>query len=113
MFLLSSCSAITLILYLIISFSQLKMRRKIEQESPELLKVKMWLFPYLTYFTILATIALLVSMFFIDSMRSQILFTCIIVAIVMIFYMVTQKKKVSNSEHEAIFQEEELDFEQQ
>jgi len=35
------------------------------------------------------------------------------VAIVMIFYMVTQKKKLSNPEHEVIFQKEELDFEQQ
>lgn len=97
MFLLSSCSAITLILYLIIAFSQLRMRRKIEQENLELLKVKMWFFPYLTYFTILATTALLMAMFFIESMRSQILFTCVVVAIVMIFYVLTQKKKRLNN----------------
>jgi len=52
-------------------------------------------------------------MFFIESMRSQILFTCIVVAIVMIFYVVTQKKKSPNPVDEAssIFQKEELDFE--
>ena len=113
MFLLSSCSAITLILYLIIAFSQLKMRRKMEKENPELLKVKMWLFPYLTYFTILVITALLIAMFFIESMRSQILFTCIVVPVVMIFYLVTQKKKSLNPVDEAssIFQKEELDFE--
>ena len=82
-----------MILYLIIAFSQLRMRRKIEQENPELLKVKMWLFPYLTYLTIVATTALLIAMFFIESMRSQILFTCVIVAIVMLFYMLTQRKR--------------------
>lgn len=101
MFLLSSCSAITLILYLIIAFSQLRMRKKIEKENPALLKVKMWLFPYLTYFTIAATTALLISMFFIDSMRSQILFTCVVVAIVMILYVVTQRKKITNPIEEA------------
>lgn len=89
------------------------MRRKIEKENPELLKVKMWLFPYLTYFTILATTALLIAMFFIESMRSQILFTCIVVAVVMIFYLVTQRKKWLNPVEEAssIFQKEELDLE--
>lgn len=114
MFLLSSCSAITLILYLIIAFSQLRMRRKIEQENPELLKVKMWLFPYLTYLTIVATTALLIAMFFIESMRSQILFTCVIVAIVMIFYMLTQKKKVIKQadESSSLFTKDKFDFEQ-
>lgn len=113
MFLLSSCSAITLILYLIIAFSQLKMRRKIEKENPELLKVKMWLFPYLTYFTILATTALLIAMFFIDSMRSQILFTCVVVAVVMFFYLVTQRKKLVKPVEESspILPKKELDFE--
>ncbi|MCY1436957.1 GABA permease [compost metagenome] len=114
MFLLSSCSAITLILYLIIAFSQLRMRRKIEQENPELLKVKMWLFPYLTYLTIVVTTALLIAMFFIESMRSQILFTCVIVAIVMIFYMLTQKKKVIKQadESSSLFTKDKFDFEQ-
>ena len=90
------------------------MRRKIEQENPELLKVKMWLFPYLTYFTIVATTALLIAMFFIESMRSQILFTCVIVAIVMIFYMLTQKKKVNKQadESSSLFTKDEFDFEQ-
>ncbi|MDM5246273.1 MULTISPECIES: hypothetical protein [unclassified Lysinibacillus] len=61
----------------------------------------------------MATTALLIAMFFIESMRSQILFTCIVVAIVMIFYVVTQKKKSPNPVDEAssIFQKEELDFE--
>ena len=110
MFLLSSCSAITLILYLIIAFSQLRMRKKIEKENPALLKVKMWLFPYLTYFTIAATTALLISMFFIDSMRSQILFTCVVVAIVMILYVVTQRKKITNpiEETSSSFQKDNL-----
>lgn len=111
LFLVNSCSAITLILYLIISFSQLRMRRKIERENPQLLTIKMWLFPYLTYFTILATSALLIAMFFIDSMRSQILFTCVIVVIVMLAYMLTQRKeKPMQEESSSIFNTEKLDI---
>lgn len=93
MFLLSSCSAITLIMYLIIAVSQLIVRRKVEKENPELLTVKMWLFPYLTYFTIIAVSALLIAMFFIESMRSQILFTTIVVIIVLLAYLITQRGK--------------------
>ncbi len=110
LFLVNSCSAITLILYLIISGSQLRMRRKIERENPELLTVKMWLFPYLTYFTILATTGLLIAMFFINSMRSQILFTCVIVFAVFIAYLLTQRKgNVVSEENNLIFENEKLD----
>ncbi|MGX9134435.1 amino acid permease [Rummeliibacillus sp. JY-2-4R] len=111
LFLVNSCSAITLILYLIISVSQLRMRRKIERENPELLTVKMWLFPYLTYFTILATTGLLIAMFFINSMRSQILFTCVIVFAVFIAYLLTQRKgNVVSEENNPIFENEKLDM---
>ncbi|MGM9922827.1 MAG: amino acid permease [Bacillus sp. (in: firmicutes)] len=93
MFLLNSCSAITLILYLIIAVSQLRTRRRVEQEQPELLTVKMWLYPYLTYFTIIAVSSLLIAMFLIDSMRSQIIFTCIVAGITMMMYVLTQRNK--------------------
>ncbi|MDM5331997.1 amino acid permease [Ureibacillus composti] len=102
MFLLSSCSAITLIMYLMIAVSQLIVRKRVEKENPELLSVKMWLFPYLTYLTIIAVSALLIAMFFIDSMRSQILFTSIIVIVVMLAYVITQKGKNRVEESSAI-----------
>jgi AAT family amino acid transporter/GABA permease len=56
LFLLNSSGAIALFVWLVICFSQLRMRRIIEAESPEKLVVRMWLFPYLTW----ATIALIV-----------------------------------------------------
>lgn len=111
LFLVNPCSAITLILYLIISISQLRMRRKIEQKNPQLLTIKMWLFPYLTYFTILVTSALLIAMFFIDSMRSQIFFTCVIVIFVLLAYLFTQRKaNVNEEENSSIFNNENLDI---
>ncbi|MEU1480961.1 amino acid permease [Streptomyces sp. NPDC005760] len=56
LFLLNSSGAIALFVWLVICFSQLRMRRIIQAESPEKLVVRMWLFPYLTW----ATIALIV-----------------------------------------------------
>jgi AAT family amino acid transporter/GABA permease len=55
-FLLNSSGAIALFVWLVICFSQLRMRGIILREDPEKLVVRMWLFPYLTW----ATIALIV-----------------------------------------------------
>ena len=56
LFLLNSSGAVALFVWLVICFSQLRMRRIIEREAPEKLVVRMWLYPYLTW----ATIALIV-----------------------------------------------------
>jgi AAT family amino acid transporter/GABA permease len=51
-FLLNSSGAIALFVWLVICFSQLRMRKIIQREAPEKLIVKMWLYPYLTWATI-------------------------------------------------------------
>ncbi|MEE1836820.1 amino acid permease [Streptomyces sp. SP17KL33] len=53
-FLLNSSGAVALFVWLVICFSQLRMRRIILRENPERLLVRMWLFPYLTWATITA-----------------------------------------------------------
>ncbi|MDC2949176.1 amino acid permease [Streptomyces heilongjiangensis] len=52
LFLVNSSGAVALFVWLVICFSQLRMRRIIEREAPEKLVVKMWLYPYLTWATI-------------------------------------------------------------
>ncbi|MER5783348.1 amino acid permease [Streptomyces mobaraensis] len=51
-FLLNSSGAVALFVWLVICFTQLKMRGIILREMPEKLVVRMWLFPYLTWATI-------------------------------------------------------------
>ncbi|WP_201305116.1 amino acid permease [Streptomyces sp. GS7] len=51
-FLLNSSGAVALFVWLVICFSQLRMRGIILRENPEKLVVRMWLFPYLTWVTI-------------------------------------------------------------
>ncbi len=52
LFLVNSSGAVALFVWLVICFSQLRLRRIIERESPDKLVVKMWLYPYLTWATI-------------------------------------------------------------
>lgn len=94
LFLVNSSGAIALLVYLVIAVSQLRMRKKLEHHNPEALKIKMWLFPYLTYFTILILLVILISMLFIKSMVSQLLLTLLITVIVIISYFAFAKKHV-------------------
>ncbi|MER6672932.1 amino acid permease [Streptomyces sp. NPDC000983] len=49
LFLVNSSGAVALFVWLVICFSQLRMRKIIMRESPEKLVVRMWLYPYLTW----------------------------------------------------------------
>jgi GABA permease len=69
LFLLNSSGAIILFVYLFIAISQLALRPK---TPPERLKVKMWLFPWLTIATIAGMTAVLVMMLLESQTRLQV-----------------------------------------
>jgi GABA permease len=88
LFLLNSSGAIILFVYLLIAISELVMRPKI---PPERLRVKMWLYPYLTLATIAAMVAVLVSMGVRDDTRSQLFLSLLAFAIVLVAYPLTRR----------------------
>jgi GABA permease len=88
LFLLNSSGAIILFVYLLICLSQLRMRPTI---PPERLKVKMWLYPVLTLATAAAIVAVLVSMYFREGTRSQLLLSLLAWAVVLVAYAVQRK----------------------
>ena len=47
-FLVSSYGTVAIFVYVLIAISQFFLRRRLERENPERLRVKMWAFPYLT-----------------------------------------------------------------
>ncbi|MER6073106.1 amino acid permease [Streptomyces sp. NPDC001852] len=59
LFLVNSSGAVALFVWLVICFSQLRMRKIIQREAPEKLVVRMWLYPYLTWATALFIIGVL------------------------------------------------------
>lgn len=92
LFLVNAFGGIALLVYLVIVCSHLQMRRKVERNNPDLLKVKMWLFPYLNYATILGIAAILVTMVFNESMRSQVALTMLIAILVVVSYFLFNKR---------------------
>lgn len=72
--LMNTTGMIALLVYLVVAFSQLKMRRKLEKEGAEL-RLKMWLFPWLTYLVIVFIITSLIVMLFVEQYRPIVLST--------------------------------------
>lgn len=98
LFLVNSSGAVAILVYLVIAFSQLRMRRKLEVEDPEALKIKMWLYPYSTYATIIFITGIYIAMFFIESLRSQAILTTIVAVLTVGSYFLFINNKNSKVE---------------
>ncbi|GAA2155266.1 amino acid permease [Kitasatospora kazusensis] len=73
--LLNMVGAAVLVVWAFIAVAQLRMRRRLEREAPELLTVRMWLFPYLTWVALAAVIGVLALMTLDADNRIQLYFT--------------------------------------
>ncbi len=89
LFLLNSSGAIILFVYLLICISQLVMRPKI---APARLRIKMWLYPVLTLLTIVALIAVLISMGVRSDTRLQLFLSLLVFAAVLAAYPLSRSR---------------------
>lgn len=78
----STSGDIILFVYMIISFAQIRERRKLEAAGLEL-KFKMWLFPFLSYAVIAGIAGVLVLLFFIEGQRETLILSCLTVLVVL------------------------------
>ncbi|WP_274558431.1 amino acid permease [Streptomyces spiramyceticus] len=90
-FLLNSSGAVALFVWLVICFTQLRMRGIILREAPEKLIVKMWLFPYLTWATAGVITFVIVYMAYDDAAREQVLLSLLVAALVVGIALVREK----------------------
>src|SRR3954453_13774918 len=84
LFLVNSSGAVALFCYVLIALAELRMRRTLEAEAPERLKLKMWACPWLTYLAIAAMVAVIASMAFVDDVRAQLIPSFISLALVLV-----------------------------
>ncbi|MFE1172914.1 amino acid permease [Streptomyces sp. NPDC058773] len=104
-FLLNSSGAVALFVWLVICFSQLRMRGIILRESPDKLIVRMWLFPYLTWATIAMISFVLVYMLTDDSEgggRIQVLLSVLLAAVVVAVSLVRDRLGRGSAEKESL-----------
>jgi GABA permease len=93
LFLLNSSGAVALLVWLVICFSQLRLRRIIQAETPEKLVVRMWLYPYLTWAAV-AVIVFVLGYMLTDTEhdgRSTVLLTLLVAAVVLVVAFVKQR----------------------
>lgn len=85
-FLVNSYGAVALFVYLIIAISQVVLRKRLERQDPASLKLKMWLFPWLSYATIALMVAVILAMAILPSTQSQFIMSGVtLVAILVAF----------------------------
>lgn len=82
-FLLDSSGAVALFVWLVICFSQLRMRPIIERETPERHSVRMWFFPYLTYATIALILFIVGYMLYNDGERQKMVLSVLVGVLVL------------------------------
>jgi GABA permease len=73
-FLVDSYGTVAIFVYLLIAFSELRLRGRLEREAPERLRVRMWAYPWLTIVAIIVMCAIVVAMAFISDQRWPLVF---------------------------------------
>ena len=104
--LINASGAIALFVYLLIAVSQLVMRRRLERDNPELLQLKMWFYPWLTYLSIFGILAVLISMFFIGDLWKQITASLISLAVILLAYFLRRRFGPPERAPDAVINEE-------
>jgi GABA permease len=89
--LINASGAIALFVYLLIAISELVMRRRLEREAPERLQLRMWLYPWLTYLSIIAMLAVLVAMFVIPDQRPLLIASVISAVVILVAYLLRRQ----------------------
>jgi GABA permease len=85
-FLVNSYGTVAIFVYLLIAMAELRLRARLERESPERLRVRMWGYPYLTILAILAMLCIVSAMAFIPSLRYSLLFGLLSAAAMILGY---------------------------
>ncbi len=82
-FLVNSYGTVAIFVYVLIALSQLKLRRRLEREMPERLRMRMWFYPHLTRFAILLMLLIVAAMGFIPDQRTPLIFGLVSVAVLL------------------------------
>ncbi|MGW0686919.1 amino acid permease [Streptomyces sp. NPDC002754] len=98
-FIINSAGAVGLFVYAIIAGSQLRMRRQLEREAPERIKLRMWGYPYLSWATLVAIVVVLSSMLLVPDARSQLYLSVLSLAAILATYLLVRTRRRDSTTH--------------
>jgi GABA permease len=90
-FLVNSYGTVAIFVYVMIAFSQLRLRARLERDAPGRLGVRMWGYPYLTYLTIAAMLGIVIAMAFIPDQRTPLVFGLISLGVLLAAFAVRHR----------------------
>ena len=91
-FLVNSYGTVAIFVYVLIAFAQLRLRKRLEAEAPERLRLKMWGYPYLSWFAIVAMLAIVAAMAFIPDQRAPLLFGVVSTVVMLLGYVLSRRR---------------------
>lgn len=95
-FLLNASGATILMVYLMIALSQIKLRSSMSRDEVAQLKLKMWWFPTLSVLAAAGIVGVLVSMFYVESSRSQISLSVAALILALVAYQIRRRINPEN-----------------
>jgi GABA permease len=85
-FLVNSYGTVAIFVYVLIAASELRLRRRLEAQMPERLRIRMWGFPQLTILAIVLMLAIVAAMAIIPDQRAPLIFGLVSVAVMLAGY---------------------------
>jgi GABA permease len=98
-FLVNSYGTVAIFVYVLIAFAELKLRRRLEREAPERLRVRMWGYPWLTRLSIIAMLAIVAAMGVIREQQIALVFGLLSVAVLLIAFFLRHRALLKFSAH--------------
>lgn len=90
-FLVNASGATMLIIYLLVALAQIRIRRHVEATAPEKLSFKVWLFPFSSWATIAAIVAVLIAMAITPDVAPQFYISGLLLAVVLGAYWLRRR----------------------
>ena len=85
LFLINTSGAVILIIYMVIALAQIRLRRRLESEGT-VLRLRMWLYPWLSWLVVAGICFVLVLMALTPDLRTQLLWSALSVVLVAAAY---------------------------
>ncbi|AXF23868.1 GABA permease [Burkholderia pyrrocinia] len=92
-FLVNSYGTVALFVYVLIAFSQLRLRKRLDPVAAGKLRVKMWAYPYLTWVAIIGMVGILVAMAFIPDQRKPLWLGIASLGVLVVAYGLTRRSR--------------------
>lgn len=92
-FLVNSYGTVALFVYVLIAFSQLRLRKRLDPVAASKLRVRMWAYPYLTWVAIVGMVGILVAMAFIPDQRKPLWLGVASLGVLVVAYGLTRRSR--------------------